>query len=65
MENLAQLRKSYERAALDEEASAPDPLDQFALWLRQAIDAQMPEPNAITAATVGADGRPATRVVLI
>ena len=65
MENLAQLRKSYERAALDEEASAADPLDQFALWLRQAIDAQMPEPNAMTVATVGADGRPSTRVVLI
>ena len=34
-------------------------------WLEQAIDAELPEPNAMTLATVGADGRPSTRVVLI
>ena len=65
MDDLAQLRKSYERAALDEEASAADPFEQFGLWLHQAIDAQMPEPNAMTLATVGANGRPSSRVVLI
>lgn len=62
---LAQLRKSYERAALDEEASLPDPIDQFRAWLAQALDARLPEPNAMTLATVGEDGRPSTRVVLI
>jgi pyridoxamine 5'-phosphate oxidase len=65
MEDLAQLRKSYERAALDEAASLADPLKQFELWLAQALAAQLPEPNAMTLATVGADGRPSTRVVLI
>ncbi len=65
MDNIAQLRKSYERAALDEEASAADPLKQFELWLTQALDARLPEPNAMTLATVGPDGRPSTRVVLI
>ena len=63
--NLADLRKSYERDALDEEASAADPLQQFETWLQQALDAQLPEPNAMTLATVGADGRPSTRVVLL
>ena len=62
---LADLRKSYERAALDESASAADPFEQFGLWLQQALDAQLPEPNAMTLATVGADGRPSTRIVLI
>jgi len=62
---LADLRKSYERAELDESASAADPLQQFGSWLQQAIDAQLPEPNAMTLATVGSDGRPSTRVVLI
>jgi pyridoxamine 5'-phosphate oxidase len=62
---LAALRKSYERAELNEEASEPDPLRQFETWLKQAIDAQLPEPNAMTLATVGEDGRPSTRVVLI
>jgi pyridoxamine 5'-phosphate oxidase len=62
---LAALRKSYERAELDEDASDPDPLKQFETWLKQAIDAQLPEPNAMTLATVGEDGRPSTRIVLI
>jgi pyridoxamine 5'-phosphate oxidase len=62
---LSQLRKSYERAALDEEASEASPLKQFERWLSEAIDAKLPEPNAMTLATVGADGRPSTRVVLI
>jgi pyridoxamine 5'-phosphate oxidase len=65
MTTLADLRKSYERAELDESASDPDPLRQFERWLAEAIEAQLPEPNAMTLATVGADGRPSTRVVLI
>lgn len=64
-QRIAELRKSYERAELDESASAADPIVQFRLWLQQALDAQLPEPNAMTLATVGADGRPSTRVVLI
>ncbi len=65
MSHLADLRKSYERAELDESASLADPLAQFELWLQQAISGELPEPNAMTLATVGADGRPSTRVVLI
>lgn len=65
MDDIANLRKSYERAELDESASLADPLEQFGLWLQQAIDAQIPEPNAMTLATVAADGRPSTRIVLI
>ena len=63
--DIADLRKSYERDALDEAASAADPMQQFEHWLQQALNAQLPEPNAMTLATVGADGRPSTRVVLI
>ena len=63
--SIADLRKSYERDELDESASAADPLKQFDTWFQQALSAQLPEPNAMTVATVGADGRPSTRVVLI
>jgi pyridoxamine 5'-phosphate oxidase len=63
--NIADLRKSYERAELDESAAAELPLHQFEAWLQQGLDAQVPEPNAMTLATVGADGRPSTRIVLI
>src|SRR5918993_392363 len=63
--SLADLRKSYERAELSEEASHADPLKQFERWLGEAIDAQVPEPNAMTLCTVGSDLRPSTRIVLI
>ncbi len=65
MISLADLRKSYERAELDEHSSHADPMQQFELWLQQALQAQLPEPNAMTLATVGPNGRPSTRVVLI
>ena len=65
MTSIADLRKSYERAELDEGASHEDPLAQFGQWFEQALGAQLPEPNAMTLATVGDDARPSTRVVLI
>lgn len=65
MKSLSNLRKDYSRADLDEAHADADPLKQFEHWLQQAMDAQVPEPNAMTLATVGAEGRPSTRVVLI
>ena len=62
---IADLRRSYEQGDLDETHSSPDPLLQFQKWLSQALEARLPEPNAMTLATVAADGRPSTRVVLI
>ncbi|MDN5250166.1 pyridoxamine 5'-phosphate oxidase [Betaproteobacteria bacterium LSUCC0117] len=63
--SIADLRKSYERAALNESDSLADPRLQFEHWLNQAIEAEIPEPNAMTLATVSSDLRPSTRVVLI
>jgi len=63
--NIADLRKSYEKAELSEEASHPEPLDQFDHWLKEAIASEVPEPNAMTLATVGSNLRPSTRVVLV
>jgi len=65
MTNIADLRKSYERAELDESASHADPLQQFDQWLKEAIASKIPEPNAMTVATVASNLRPSTRVVLI
>ncbi len=63
--HIADLRKSYERAELNETASNADPLQQFDQWLQEAIKAEIAEPNAMTVATVGSNLRPSTRVVLI
>ena len=65
MSDIANLRKSYERAELNESASAADPIAQFDQWFNEARHAEVPEPNAMTLATVGSDLRPSTRVVLI
>ncbi len=65
MTSLADLRKSYERAELSEAASHADPLRQFEHWLQEAISCEVPEPNAMTLATVASNLRPSTRVVLI
>ncbi|MGA8514465.1 MAG: pyridoxamine 5'-phosphate oxidase [Burkholderiaceae bacterium] len=62
---IANLRKSYKRGELVENTAPTDPLDQFGLWLNEAIAAQVPEPNAMTLATVGSNLRPSTRIVLI
>ena len=65
MTKIADLRKSYERAELSEDASHADPLQQFDQWLQEAIQGELPEPNAMTLATVGSNLRPSTRIVLI
>ncbi len=65
MSTISDLRKSYERAELNEDASHADPHAQFAQWMDEALRAELPEPNAMTLATVGSDLRPSTRVVLI
>ncbi len=51
--------------SLNETEVAPDPFVQFRRWFDQALAAQLPEPHAMTLATVTADGKPAARVVLL
>ena len=63
--DLAQMRKSYEQAELDESNIRPQPVAQFHQWFDEAVRAKLPEPNAMTLATVSAEGRPSTRVVLL
>lgn len=63
--DLAALRVHYSRAELTEADVLPDPLAQFAKWFDEAAHAQLPEPNALTLATVDAAGQPSARVVLL
>jgi pyridoxamine 5'-phosphate oxidase len=63
--NIAHLRTEYKRATLDEARSDPDPYRQFARWFDEALKARLPEPNAMTLATAGADLRPSARIVLL
>jgi pyridoxamine 5'-phosphate oxidase len=63
--DLAALREDYGRAGLAETDLAGDPVEMFRRWLRDAVDARLHEPNAMVVATVGADGQPSSRMVLL
>jgi pyridoxamine 5'-phosphate oxidase len=65
MSTLADLRKNYSLGSLDIADVDPNPFRQFDKWFKQALDAQLPEPNTMTLATVDPRGRPSARIVLI
>lgn len=62
---VARARISYEQGELDERLLSADPIAQFGLWMQAAVDAGLQEPNAMTLATVGQDGSPSARMVLL
>ncbi|PYP41238.1 MAG: pyridoxamine 5'-phosphate oxidase [Gemmatimonadetes bacterium] len=63
--SLADLRREYALAALDERSVERDPLRQLLAWLADARRADLREPNAMTLATATAAGAPSARVVLL
>jgi pyridoxamine 5'-phosphate oxidase len=62
---IADLRQEYMRAGLAEQDAHADPLKQFERWMREALAAELPLPNAMTLATVTASGAPSARIVLL
>jgi pyridoxamine 5'-phosphate oxidase len=63
--SIAGLRKEYMHSSLSESDVDPDPIKQFGKWFDEALKAQVPEANAMSVATVGAEGRPSSRILLI
>jgi pyridoxamine 5'-phosphate oxidase len=63
--SLQQLRLEYSGAVLDEETVLKDPLLQFEKWFADAMQAELPEPNAMAVATSGIDFKPSSRIVLL
>jgi pyridoxamine 5'-phosphate oxidase len=63
--SIADLRKEYSRASLSESDVHADPVMQFTKWFDETVTARIPEPNAMSVATVGPDGRPSSRILLI
>lgn len=62
---VRQLRTDYKKGALDESSVQQNPFDQFARWMAEAVESDVPEANAMTLATLGPDGFPAARIVLL
>ncbi|MBI2518357.1 MAG: pyridoxamine 5'-phosphate oxidase [Opitutae bacterium] len=63
--NLEEMRRHYAQRQLDQGDLNPSPFRQFDLWMREAIETELLEPNAMSLATVGADGQPTIRTVLL
>lgn len=63
--SIADLRKDYMQGSLHEDQAPIDPFVFFDRWFEQALNAELPEPNAMTLSTVSVEGRPASRIVLI
>jgi len=63
--DISALRQEYTRDGLGRGALAPDPVAQFERWFKQACDAGLVEPNAMSIATAGAGGAPSCRTVLL
>lgn len=62
---IADIRQEYMRAGLVEKDAAADPFRQFDRWFHDALQAEVPLPNAMTLATATAAGRPSARAVLL
>ncbi len=63
--SIADLRRDYTQAGLTEADAGYEPFALFRRWFETALTAKLPEPNAMALATVGPDGRPANRIVLL
>jgi pyridoxamine 5'-phosphate oxidase len=62
---IADIRKDYKLASLEEADVAANPIDQFTRWWNEAVASQIDEVNAMTLATANAAGVPAARIVLL
>ena len=63
--SIADLRKDYRMAALDESTAGKDPIALFQSWFDDAVAAQIPEPNGMTVVSVDAHSRPSARILLL
>lgn len=64
-EELKKLRVDYTLKKFDETDADENPVDQFRVWFKEALDTQVNEPNAMSLATVKKDGTPSARIVLL
>lgn len=63
--SIADIRKDYQLAQLNETIVSPDAMSQFEIWWKEAVNSQIEEVNAMTLATASCDGVPSARVVLL
>ncbi len=65
MASIQDFRREYVQSELRRSDLASDPIDQFEVWLKDTIDSGIPDPTAMTIATVSSDGQPSQRIVLL
>ena len=63
--DIAHIRQEYSKKELSLEDCLANPVEQFSLWLDEAINSKVNEPTAMNIATVSSDGKPSARMVLL
>lgn len=63
--DIASIRREYNREELLEKNVASNPLDQFSIWFQDALDTEFMEANAMTLSTESHEGKPSSRIVLL
>ena len=65
MNSIADIRKDYKLRSFAEDEAAENPFEQFTNWFKEAVESNIDEVNAMTLATVNAEGKPSARIVLL
>ena len=65
MKSLAGLRSEYSKSSMDVNDVNKNPFSQFEHWFKEAVDSKVPEPNAMSLATISESGNPSSRIVLL
>ena len=63
--DLESFRREYLRGGLHRKDLLEDPIEQFSIWMQQALDQGIIDPTAMTMSTVASDGQPSQRIVLL
>ena len=63
--DLESFRREYLRGGLHRKDLQEDPIEQFSIWMQQALDLGIIDPTAMTMSTVASDGQPSQRIVLL
>lgn len=65
MKGISDIRSEYSKATLDLNSVDPNPIRQFEKWFKEALESELPEPNAMNLASISEGGRPSSRIVLL
>lgn len=65
IESINKLRRDFSGQPFEEENALKNPMEQFDVWFKEAVDAKLLDPSAVSVTTVSSKGKPSTRIVYL